>query len=582
MSVSPKLDGTIGASDTTRAPSRRDSVRVADQIVSVLRRHGIDRVFGIPGGTISPLFDALIDTDIEVIPCQHETMAAYIASGYARTTGRPGVVMVTSGPGALNAITGVAAANLDEAPMLLLAGEISTSRAGAGALQDGGAAGLDLNSMFRPITKYTEAVMRPERAPAAVQQALASISTAPSGAAFLSLPVDVTQAGRELGEVSATHHPRLAPDASLCAGIARCLSRAVRPAIMLGVGARRPGVAEKITALAEWLRCPVFTDIEGKGLFPESHPLSLGVFGVGHRGKVNEYLAERPDVLLTIGARLDDTTTLTHSDILRPRETFIQLDHAAHRLGRAYQVDVSAQCDLEATIALVAEMCPMPSMQTILARDAAVRAITPQTAPETISLSRAPHDPALVVRALQHQLGPEAVFTTDIGNHLVFASQNLIIDRPGGFFAGIGLGGMGSGLGNAIGMQLALGPSARVVSICGDGTISMVGNEIATCVERGIPLTVVVMNDRRWGMVDDGMTSLYGRSPGCDLPPLDVVRWAQSLGATAKRVENDADLLGALSPEMCGPSCSSSRSIGRSRQAIRGSEPARSKAPTMT
>lgn len=542
MSVSPKLDGTIGASDTTRAPARRGSVRIADQIVSVLRRHGIDRVFGIPGGTISPLFDALIDTDIEVIGCQHETMAVYAAAGYARVTGRPGVVLVTSGPGVLNAMTGIAAANLDEAPVVVLAGEVGTASAGRGALQDGGPAGLDIETMFRPITKSAQSLWTSTRAPASIEHALRVANTSPKGAALVRLPVDLTQINGASPLIEAAQPARIPPDASTCRVIAQALSRARRPAIMVGVGGREPGVSDRLLALAEWLRCPVFTDIEGKGAFPESHPLHLGIFGVGASGGISNYLAERPDVLVTVGCRLDDTTTLAYSDAISPSEMLIQLDYAQQRLCRSYPADIALECDLDATLAEITAQCPMPDMPTILRRDTAVRAASAGVNTAHPQLQSAPHHPAAVVRALQHLLPDDAVFTSDIGNHLVFAAQNLVIDRADGFFAGIGLGGMGSGIGNAIGLQMAYGHRRRVVAICGDGGLAMVGNELATCVELGLPLTLAVMNDGRWGMVEDGMRSLYGRSPSWSIPTIDVVQWAESMGARGHRIQSGDDL----------------------------------------
>jgi acetolactate synthase-1/2/3 large subunit len=555
MSVSRKLAPAPLPLDQnpTAAPQQRGTVRVADQLISVLRRHGIDKVFGIPGGTISPLFDALIDSEIEVVSCQHETMAVYAASGYARATGRPGVVAVTSGPGILNAITGIAAANLDEAPVVVLTGDVGSNSAGKGALQDGGPAGLDIAAMFRPITKSVETLWAPQRATAMLEQALTTANATPKGAAVLQLPVDLTQISQAPSRVEVGSVASLPLDGGVCLEIAHTLSRARRPLIMAGVGARSAGVSERLVTLAEYLRCPVFTDIEGKGVFPESHPLSLGVFGVGTRGRIAEFLREPADVLLTVGCRLDDTTTLTYTDALRPSETMIQLDHSQTRLGRSYHADIAIECDLAAALAEIANMSPIPDMQTLLSRDASIQRLVTPGAFDTDDGSSAPHDPRAIIKALQASLPDDTLFTTDIGNHLIFACQNLVIDRADGFFVSNGLGGMGSGIGNAVGLQMAHGSDRRVVAICGDGGLSMVGNELTTCVEREVPLTLAVLNDGRWGMVEDGMERHFGRTNGWRVPSIDIVAWARALGADAVRIERAEDLPAALGAERSGP-----------------------------
>lgn len=540
MSVSQQLDSTPGFADVRSAPA--SAPRIADQIVRILQEHGIDKVFGIPGGTISPFFDALLDSEIEVISCQNETMAVYMASGYARATGTTGVVAVTSGPGVLNTVTGVAAATLDEAPVLVLAGDVITANADRGALQDGGPAGLDVNAMFRSICKHVETLAHPERATATISQALQITQERPHGAVVLRVPVDVCRLHRPSTRCVAAPDPGRAPDPGTAAEIGRALATARRPLIMAGVGARSAGASAALIELAEWFRCPVFTDIEAKGVFPESHPLSLGVFGVGHRGPITAYLGDPPDLLLTVGARLDDTTTLSYTSALKPSSLFVQLDHDRRRLGRSYAADIAMHADIVPALEEIARRAPTPDLASVLARDKALPTTRSRPEPVDAPLRNAPHDPRHVIRALQRAFGPDTVFTSDIGNHLVFASQNLVIDQPDGFFAGIGLGGMGSGIGNALGLALALGDARRVVAICGDGSVSMVGNELATAVEHQIPLTFAVLDDGRWGMVEDGMKSLYGRGRSWKLPSIDFVAWARALGAHAVRIREHADL----------------------------------------
>ncbi|NVB38675.1 thiamine pyrophosphate-binding protein [Pseudenhygromyxa sp. WMMC2535] len=521
-------------------PAQRER-RIADQIAEVLLRHKIDRVFGIPGGTISPVYDALFGAGIELVSCQHETMAVYAAAGYARATGGPAVVAVTSGPGALNALTGLAAACGDELPVLILSGETDIRNFGRAPLQDGSAAGLDLMSMVRPITKFAELALRPERAPLVIDQALAAVNQAPFGTAFVSLPVNLTQVMTQPARMPAMITRGLDPDRATCRRIASMLANASRPAIMLGVGAKRAGIGQLILEIAESMRIPVFTDLEGKGVFPESHPLALGVFGVGARGCAHAYLAEPVDLMLTIGCRFDDTSTAGYAEVLRPDNgILIQLDHDPERLGRAYAPDVAMCADLGLSVQLIQELLPTLPPQTLLHRDRMVREYRSRVPEiEVRTDSRAPHDPRLIAPLVQDIIGPDAVFSCDIGNHMLFTAQNLAIDQPEGFWVSQGLGGMGSGLGTAIGMQLAYGYLRQVVCMIGDGGLLMSGSELSTLARYQIPLITVVFDDRRWGMVEDGFQALYGRaSPDFQSPNIDFVNYARAMGLAAVRIES--------------------------------------------
>ncbi|PRQ08001.1 thiamine pyrophosphate-binding protein [Enhygromyxa salina] len=531
-------------------PAQRET-RVADQIAEVLLRHRIDRVFGIPGGTISPVFDALYGAGIEMVTCQHETMAVYAAAGYARATGSPGVVAVTSGPGALNALTGLASAGRDELPVMVLSGESDMGNFGRSPLQDGSASGLDLMTMVRPLTKFAELALRPERAPTVVDQGLSVISQQPHGAAFVSLPVNLTHSSVLPSRMPALISRGLEPDLATCRQIANMLGgtadSATRPAIMLGIGAKRAGVGQLVLEIAETLRIPVFTDIEGKGVFPESHPLSLGVFGVGNRGNAHAYMSEPVDLLLTIGCRFDDTTTAGYAEVLRPEYgQMIQLDHDPHRMGRSYAPDLAMCADLGRTLQLIQELLPTPTPQLILQRDRGARMFRPRPEPPATFDSKAPHDPRIIAPALKEVIGPDAAYCCDIGNHMLFTAQNLAVERPDAFWVSLGLGGMGSGIGTAIGMQLAYGHLSQVVCVCGDGSMMMCGNELATCARYGIPLIVIVFNDRHLGMVDQGFRSLYGRSPNFQNPDIDFSSYGRSLGLNAERLNDLADLRGII------------------------------------
>jgi len=507
-------------------------------VVSVLEEAGVDRIFGIPGGTISPVVDACLDgAGPEFVSCQHETMAVYAAMGYARATGQPGVVAVTSGPGALNALTGLSASQLDETPLILLVGEVATASRGRAALQDGSLHGINLHQVASSLAKESLVIERPWVARALTSEALRRARSRPYGPAVIRIPVDVARQRARCTQVSLASEilPSI-PPAELSDAILEHLC-AERTAIMLGGRAYQAGARGVVRELAERLRCPVFTDLEAKGLFPESHPLSLGVFGVGSAGRAEAYLQEGIDTLLIVGARLDDTTTANFSELIRPKGgVVIQVDYDADRLGRSYPVDFALRGDprviLDHILQQLPESVERPNPLTL-------------APPARRPLCDAPFDPRVVPSVLQRALPADTIFTSDIGNHLVFTAQGLQLDHPGHFHASLGLGGMGSGIGMAIGLAMGA-PHSRVVGVCGDGGLLMAGNELATCARHDVPVTFAVFDDGQWGMVAHGSEKVYGRSHDWSLPTVDIVGYARSLGAQAVRVTTEDELVEAL------------------------------------
>ncbi len=508
----------------------------AGELVADLKARGIDKVFCIPGGTIAPVLDSLLDVGIEFVVCQHETMAVYAASAYAEISGKPGVIVVTSGPGVLNAVTGIAAAYHAEVPLIVLCGEVAQRAAGKGALQDGGPTGLDLAQAMGPFTKRSESLMHTTAVGPMMDRAFAAALSVPAGPVLLRLPVDVTGSPGTRGKAVVSEPTAApAPHEKTCAEIARLLSTAKRPLIWAGIGARRAKAGASLRMLAEASGCRVITDVEAKGLFPETHPLSAGVFGVGGRGPAAALLAQGVDLLITVGARLDDTTTNNFSPVVQKAEKVVQLDHDARRLGRSYGASISMHCDLVAALDTVAAM--MPKRQ----RFDEVLPSAP-TAEPVAALGRAPHDPRAVVRELARLVGPDAVWSCDIGNHMLFAASELALERPDSFYVSIGLGGMGSGIGYGIGLTLAHGDARPVVSVCGDGGMLMVGNELATCAKYRIPTLFVVFNDGHLNMVQHGLERVFGRSMSCVTPKVDFCAYARSLGVEAHRVNGPGDL----------------------------------------
>jgi acetolactate synthase-1/2/3 large subunit len=530
------------------APSRLP--RCADHVVRWLASAGVELVFGVPGGAVSPLYDALVGSPVGVVMNQHEAMAVYSAMGRFHSTGCLQAVAVTSGPGILNTLTPAAAALADEVPVLLLAGEVRRAWSGRGALQDGGPAGLDVEAVFRPVVRAVLTLDDPRDALRVFARARALAMAHPRGPVLIRLPVDVL--GEEVEPLDeGAAEPALPPRATddVVHALAADLRRARRPTLFCGIGARTAGLGERVARLAYRLRAGVVTDIEAKGLIDERDPVALGAYGVGAAGPAGRWLAEGVDLLVTLGARLDDTATAGFADALRaPR--FVQVDHDARRLGRPWTPDVALHVDQVDLLDRLLEAVGTPTPAELVARDLELRAVRDRPA-ELPRMDAAPFHPAAVVRALQDAF-PGATFTADIGNHMLFATRHLVLAGPDEFRMSQGLGGMGSGIGLAMGLATAR-PDRRVVAICGDGGLLMVGNELATCARYHIPAVFAVFDNRSLGMIAHGMSRVYGRASACEVPDVDLVGYGRSLGVRVVDVRREEDLAAAAATAGDGP-----------------------------
>ncbi|MCY1065227.1 thiamine pyrophosphate-binding protein [Nannocystis sp. RBIL2] len=513
-------------------------VTVARAFVRELERFGIEQVFGIPGGACSPLDDALLDSRIRMITCQHEALAAYMAIGYHRATGRPGVVIVTSGPGVLNTAPALAAARLDDDGLVVIAGDVMRQNADRGALQDGGARGLQLDAAMGALAGEAETVRHAFQAQARLGQALFRAAATPASPTVLSVPVDVLRAQASPCAVFGAPAPVPAAGEEALEAAVSVLSRVRQGLVWLGVGARSLG--EALVPALERLGWPVITDSEGRGVISDEHPLRVGCFGVGDDGAAHAWLTRHPPgAILAIGARFDDTTTNGYAaELHQPR--LVQIDHSALRLARGLPAAVAIHADIPSTVAAIAARMPGASV-SIPRRPVAV----------ALPLQNTPFDPRAVVVALQRCFPADTTFTSDIGNHLLATLTRLRVRRAGQLHISQGLGGMGSGIGMAFG--LAAAGVRPVVGICGDGGALMAGNDVATCVKYRLPVVLAIFHDGHLGMVHHGVTRIYGRSDPYALPPVDFVAWARALGADAMRIESEADLQAAAGRELRGP-----------------------------
>jgi acetolactate synthase-1/2/3 large subunit len=519
-------------------PEAAPLVRGADVLVQILADAGVEIVFGLPGGAISPVHDALLDSRIRMITTRHESGAMFAAAGYARATGKLAVVAVTSGPGVLNAMTGLATASCDGLPVLLLVGEVPRVMQGKGVLQDGSAHGLRIVEMARHITKLAAEVPRSSALPHVLRRAITTATSGRPGPAVLTLPFDVTTGHivrpRESGTVTA--RSRVAPE--VLDDVTALLRDAQRPLLMVGSGMRGGAAPARLLALAEHLSCPVATSPKGKGVFPESHPLALGVLGLAGHRSAQRYVEGGLDVVVALGTSLGDLATDGFPAHLQASRALIHVDVDPHQIGKSY-------APTHAIIAPAAEFLAglLERVADLPCRKSTLRAMTGGVERQVLSASRRPermasHD---AVIELQDALPPDTIFAIDCGEHFMFAVHFLEIDRPDAFVTMSGLGSMGQSIGAAIGTQLAF-PGRMVAAICGDGCFAMNAFEVATAVAERLPIRVFVFNDERLGMVENGHRTLFGRSPEFPTAPLDVCAVARGLGATALRVERPGQL----------------------------------------
>lgn len=511
---------------TAIAQSRRG----ADLVIDMLEAEGVEVVFGLPGGAISPIHDALLDSSIRTINTRHESGAMFAAAAYARTTGNLGVVAVTSGPGVLNAMTGLATAWCDGVPLLLLVGEVPRPAHGKGVLQDGSAHGLQIVEMMRHVTKLAVEVPSPSTLPHLLRRAIATARSGRRGPVAMTLPLDVTtaQVAPPLVGGSVAIDGLIAPET--IDELAALLRTARRPLILAGNGVRGGGAPARLVAVAERFAVPVATTPKGKGVFPEGHPLSLGVLGLGGHPSARDYLQAGSDIVFAIGTSLGDLAT----DAFMPQlqaAALVHVDIDARQIGKSYS---PTHAIVASAAELLGGLVERHGTGLVSHGRRPGGGIARVELPSSSELDRvASHE---VLEALQQILPDDTIFTADSGEHFVSAVHFLQITHPDAFLVMSGLGSMGQSIGAAIGAKLAC-PDRMAAAICGDGCFAMNAFEIATAVAERIPIRVFVFNDQRLGMVEDGHQKVYGRSPAFSTSPLDVCTIARGLGATTFRVE---------------------------------------------
>lgn len=519
----------------TSDPPRSRTLAV-DVLLNFLKAEGASVVFGVPGGLLHPFFAAVeADPDMRLIVAKHEGGSAFMADGYARFGRRLAVCAATGGPGATNLLTGVACAFADGVPMLVLTGQVATSSQGKGALQDTNREDIDIVDMFRPVTKYSAMVTSASQLTHHLRRALRCALTGRNGPVHLCIPIDLwTQALEDEWFNPKTYRPDTRTfDRTQVHRAASALIAAKKPVILAGGGVWSARAEEQLRALAELLPARVATTPRGKGIFPEDHPLSLGVLGFsGHADARDTILGGGTDALLTAGASLNETTTLRWHPGLRPDGPLIQLDIDADRIGRNYPVDVPLVGDAQTIMLEIVYDIHRQIREGVLPASTwngappLRRGHDRFVEPHLRTSMAVPVTPQRWRADLEEVLPTDAVIYSDMGGHTLFNVHDLIIGGNQRFVVNMGLASMGHGTCAPIGAALAA-PERTHVTIIGDACFTMNGMELLTAAEYKIPVIWIVENNNMHGITWHG-----SRMVG-DKQPLQAIRYPATLEVAA-------------------------------------------------
>lgn len=506
----------------------------AEKLIQGLERAGVEHIFGYQGGAAMPIFDALHDSKIKLIVVRHEQGATHMADGYARATGKPGVVLVTSGPGATNTVTGMLTALMDSVPMIVITGQTITPMLGKDAFQE-----ADVTGITYAVTKHSYLVKDPADVPRVITEAFHIATTGRPGPVLIDMPKDVSSAVchadfPERIDLPGYFIPGRA-EAPLLAQAARHFRTARRPVLYVGHGAVISGAGPAIMKLAEKLQAPIVNTLLGKGACPEDHPLHLGMLGMHGTAYANKAVAGC-DLIMAIGARWDDRITGKLSEFCTDAVK-IHIDIDPAEFNKIVRPHVSLAGDARAIVEdllPLVEQCPSEEW---LSQCATWRKQFPLKYPKQGGL-RAQH----VLDRLDKLGGRDVILTTDVGQHQMWAAQFCRTTKNRHWLSSGGAGTMGFGFPAAVGAALATGKHA--IAIVGDGGFQMTMAELATVAHERIPAKVLIINNHYLGMIRQWQELFFdNRQCGAPLPGNpDFVKLADAYGIPAKRVTRAGDV----------------------------------------
>ena len=524
----------------------------AEMLVEALVHEGVDAIFGYPGGAVLHIYDELWRARDRITHylVRHEQGAVHMAEGYARATGRVGVVLVTSGPGATNAVTGIANAYMDSTPLVVVTGQVPRHLIGTDAFQE-----VDTVGITRPCVKHNYLVREAGDLPAIVREAFHLARSGRPGPVVIDIPKDVSAARSNYSRLDHVGFPFSSEPACVDPDSAQrafeFILSAKRPILYVGGGITNSGAFDGLLALAEALRLPVTPTLMGLGGFPSSHPLCLGMLGMHGTYAANMGVAES-DLLVALGVRFDDRVTGKLATFA-PQASVIHVDIDPANIGKNVAPSLALAGDVKQALnqflSLVRQETPESLEQSIREREPWWDQIRnwQREQPLRFSGSQDQIKPQTVIRELHRLTQGDAIVTTDVGQHQMWVAQFYPFTRSRQLITSGGLGTMGFGLPAAIGAQLAK-PEQLVIAVVGDGGFQMTNQELATAVQYGLPVKILIMNNGYLGMVRQWQEMFYDRTYSevdISVAP-DFVKLAEAYGAAGFRAEKPNELQSVL------------------------------------
>src|SRR5215210_7682604 len=518
-------------------------MRAVDAIVECLKAEGVDTVFGLPGGANLPTYDALYDGGVRHIQCRHEQGAGHAAEGYAKASGRVGVALATSGPGATNLVTPIADAMMDSVPTVFITGQVRTDLIGTDGFQEADVSGITL-----PIVKHSMMIQDPREIPEAMHTAFHIASTGRPGPVLLDIPQDLSRADISYEPVDRVNLPGYQPttegNAKQIRLAAKALANSRRPVIYAGGGVISAEAAKELTELAESDHFPVTCTLMGLGGFPAPHEQWLGMLGM-HGTRAANYAMDEADLICCVGARFDDRITGKLSEFA-PRAKFIHIDVDPAEISKNVPAHIPIVGDAKRILPrLTREYRALETDATRL--DGWWERIRNWQDKHPLRYEDSEDSeikPQWMIQALWQATGAGAIVTSDVGQHQMWSAQYYDFPKPRRWINSGGLGTMGFGLPSAKGAM----PDDEVVCVAGDGSLIMNIQELATCVTESIPVKVFIMNNGYLGMVRQWQELFWDRrysSVDMGASP-DWVKLAEAFGATGMRITHKDELAAGM------------------------------------
>ncbi len=523
------------------------NIRTGAQILmDVLKEHGVNTIFGYPGGAVIDIYDELSRTDIRHVLVRHEQAAVHAADGYARASGQVGVCLVTSGPGATNTVTGIASAYMDSIPIVVITGQVPTHLIGNDAFQE-----VDIVGITRPCTKHNYLVKRVEDLARILREAFYIARSGRPGPVLVDIPKDVVKARTTFqpGETVRlkTYNPTYHPNSRQLEKVVHLIREARRPLIFAGGGVILSKAAAELTQLARSLQIPVTTSLMGMGGFPGSDPLSLGMIGM-HGTYAANMATSHCDLLLAVGVRFDDRVTgKTDAFAAQAQIVHIDIDPTSIRKNVLVTVPLVGDCRITLSHLNRLTASEIPSDLSDRRKEWFDQIEFWRRKGALRYEQRDVIKPQYVIETLYRLTQGKAIITTEVGQNQMWAAQYYTFDAPDHFLTSGGLGCMGYGLPAAIGAQMAR-PDRLVVDVAGDGSIQMNSQEFATAVQYGLPVKVVILNNRYLGMVRQWQELFYDKRYACtDMSHTpDFVKLAEAYGADGFRATRPEEVESVL------------------------------------